>query len=237
MTSLPPPYAPKHGAALNRFITPSARILMAAVIVLTGAGISAVFFRMPGTADAYDLCDRAIVDKDLAAVPLPSEAVAAISESEIQQLALPMLDQSPVRDDGGGKYAQVYAAPAALKAEQAKQGALTAEEESAFTPVISQKFEPARQIVSAKPISVENVNRDFLPKPATVDVAERSDELQTIFHFAENSRHELESPSQSNQPANPFPVLQPLEPITPSGLLPLLPLKDSDLKPLSALNP
>ena len=239
MTSPIPPRTSVHGASMHRLNAPTSRILMAAVILFTGAGISAVFWKMPASAESYELCNAGVVDKTLEAVPLPSESVAAISSEEVKQMALPALEVEPVADRGVEKYAQVYEAPASLAAPRPE----VAVEHTAFKPVIPQKFEPMRQIAEEKAIAVESVNREFPSKPASVSTTEKSDELLLRFHFAENSRADFDS-AASEQPADPFPVmsasapsssLQPLQPLPLEGLAPLLPLNEEELLPLAVL--
>jgi len=218
---------------MHRLITPTARVLMATVILFTGAGVSAVFWKMPTSAGTYELYRADIADKNLAAVPLPSESVAAISSEEMGQIVLPAF--APVVDTGMEKYAQIYEAPASLAAFHTEQPAHI----PASSPV-TRKFEPMRQIIEEKSISIEPVNRDFPAKPVSIDTTEKSDELRQRFQFAENSKAELEH-SMSEQPADPFAKtapptssLQPLQPLQFAGLSPLLPLQENDLPPLSA---
>jgi len=225
---------------MHRLVTPTARIFAAIVIMITGTGVSAVFWKMPCNGEFHALYHEGVVDKNLPDVPLPSEAIAAISLDEMQRMELPILEYAPVADDGVGKYAQVYAPPASLamlNAEREKIPLLT-EEEEPFKPIIPQKFEPMRQIVDEQPVSVESVSRDFPPKPMGISTAERSDEMITLFHFAENSRANFESETEPVQPMDPFPIaatsapaLQPLKPLLFENLSPLLPLQESELHP------
>ena len=220
----------------NRLVAPTARIFAATIILLSGAGMAAIFWKMPQNAELYDLCHAGIIDKDLATVPLPDESIVSISSDELLQMPLPVLDIAPVRDSGVEKYAQIYAAPASLAVFNAEQGKIdpsSAEEESVFVPVVSHKFEPMRQIVEKKPISVEPVNRDFQQKPASINTIEKSDELHTMFRFAENSKEDIGN-SATVQPADPFPVMD----VSTSTLQPLMPIEyDRQLSPLSPLLP
>ena len=234
MTSPISPSVSERETAMNRLAGPSVRILAATVILATGAGIAAVFWKMPQAAEFHALYHEGVIDQELAVVPLPSATVAAISSEEMQQINLPRLGMTPAIDDGALRYAQLFTAPAPLAAINAEQGRSAPEEET-FTPSTPQRFEPIRQVIEERPISVEPINRDFAPMPTTVSTTERSDELLTVFHFVENSRAELGNPP--GQPADPFPVaatssasaLQPLQPIQ---LSPLLPLQEIDLQPL-----
>jgi len=234
---------------MNRLAGTSARIFAATVILVTGAGVAAVFWKMPQAAEHHALYHEGVVDQELAAVPLPSAAVAAITPEEMQQITLPRLGMTPTIDDGALRYAQVFAAPAPLAAINAERGRSVPETET-FTPITPQRFEPIRQVIEEKPISVEPVNRDFAPMPTSVSTTERSDELLTVFHFVENNRAELgNSPGPPTDPfpmrasADPFPVaatpsasaLRPLQPIQLDGFSPLLPLREIDLQPLPAL--
>jgi hypothetical protein len=204
----------------------------AAVILFTGAGVSAVFWKMPTSAEFYDLYQPDVVDKELAGVPLPNEAVAAISSEEMKQISLPALEIAPVIDDGAKKYAQAYEPPASLAATHAaKDNSPAVEAESPVEPASPKKFEPMRRVVEKKPIDVETINDVFLPKPESVSTAEKSDELLATFQFAENGKADFASAADMELPADPFPVttaaptqLQPLQPLTSSGLSPLLPL-------------
>ena len=242
MTSPLLPPAPERGAALHRLVNPSARICAATIILLTGAGISAVFWKMPQSVELYDFCHAGIVDSNLAAIPLPSESMVD------EMIMLPLLDVVPVADSGVEKYAQVYPAPASLAVANVEPGNTnppTAETEPSVMPVVPQKFEPMRQIVEEQPIFVESVHRNFLQKPASVSTVEKSDELLKEFHFATNNRAEANDTETFEEPADPFShasapvstsVLQPLSPLQLDGLLPLLPLPTDELQPLSALS-
>jgi len=229
---------------MHRLITPSVQIFVAAIILFTGAGVSAVFWKMPTGAKFYELCHAEVVDKDLAAVPLPSESIASISSEEMKQMSLPTFDITPVVDSGAEKYAQIYEAPASLVALNVEQGKIApvVAEESTPAPVSPQRFEPMRQIVEDKPITAEPVNKEFLSKPTSVSATEKSDELLPIFHFAENSKADVNDSVKSEQPADPFPVmtaptpaLQPLQPLQFENLSPLLPLQENGLLPFTAL--
>jgi len=232
-----PPNTPEHGTGTHRLLTPTTRIFTAAVILFTGAGVSAVFWKMPVCADRYELCHADHVDKHLVSVPLPSRSVAALTTDEMDQIVLPAFDMVPITDSGEAKYAQVYEAPASLVSLNME----TKVEEPAWTAT-PQKFEPMRQIVEERPFSVEPINRDFLSKPVSVNTTEKSDELLQRFHFAENSRAEFER-SVSGQPADPFATeaskptasLQPLQPLQLASLSPLLPLQEDELMPLPTL--
>jgi len=102
-----------------------------------------------------------------------------------------------------------------------------------------------RQIIDEKPISVEPVNREFQSKPSSVSTVEKSDEMLSIFHFAENRKADSELLSEPESPVDPFadtfaiaastPALQPLQPLQLDVLSPLLPLKETELQPISVL--
>ena len=239
MTSPIPPRVSEHETIMSRLAVPSARIFVATVILVTGAGVTAVFWKMPKTSEFHALYHEGIVDQELTAVPLPNESVATITPEEMQQISLPMLDMAPVMSSGAEKYAQVYPAPALLAIVNTEQDREIPEEsESPFTPVIPQKFEPMRQIIEEKPISVEPVSRDFPPQPTSVSTTERSDELHATFHFVENSRAGQDTLPE--QPANPFsniatPTASTLQRFQLSNLSPLQPLREIDLQPLPEL--
>lgn len=248
MTS-PPQHISDHGASMHRLVTPTARIFAAMVILITGTGVSAIFWKMPNSGELHALYHQGVVDAKLAAVPLPSEAVAAITPEEMQRMELPTLEFAPAADDGAGKYAQAYPAPAALAMLNAEREGVSPLVETSLIPVVPQKFEPMRQIVDETPVSIESVNRDFPPKPTSVSTAERSDELISLFHFAKNNgtdfgNADFDRAIEPEQPVNPFPeaaalapVLQPLQPLPLDNLSPLLPLQESKLQPLAAQIP
>jgi hypothetical protein len=220
---------------MHRLVAPSVRLFAATVILITGAGLSAVFLKMPNGAECHALYHEGIVNQDLAAVPLPSDSVAVISHDEMLQMDLPMLDSAPVADSGAPRYAQVYEAPPSLVAYHSERNSTVSliEEESAMPDVLP-TFEPVRKIVVEKPIIIEPVNKDFQPKPASVSTTEKSDELLMMFHFVENSREDFGYPAESVQPADPFPIavtstLRPLIPLN-ENLSPLLPLPESELQ-------
>jgi len=244
MKSPTPPTSSDHGTPMHHLITPAARIFTATVILITGAGVSAVFWKMPNSGESHALYPQKMVDKSLAAVPLPNNTVAAISHEEMQQMELPAFDFTPVADGGAEKYAQIYPMPEALamlNAEQNNIAPLVEEEKSSPMPIVPQKFEPIRHIVEKKPISVEPVSRDFMPKPASVNTAERSDELLMEFQFVKNNRANFDKADSANggepePPVDPFPVavasvptLQPLMPLSFDSLPPLLPLEDRNI--------
>ena len=236
MTSSLPPSTPEHGASTHRLLTPATRIFTAAVILFTGAGVSAVFWKMPTSAGRYELCHAGNVDKKLVSVPLPDQSVAVLTKDEMDQMVLPTFDIVPITDSGGEKYTQIYEAPASLVSLNTE----TTVEEPVWT-ASPQKFEPMRQAVEEKPISIEPINRDFLSKPVSVSTTEKSDELLQRFYFAENSRAEFER-SVPGQPTDPFAgttqptaSLQPLQPLQLANLSPLLPLQEDELMSLPAL--
>ena len=231
MTS-PPHRVSERVTTIHHLITPTARILAAAVILVTGMGISAVFWKMPKSAEHHALCHD--IDKNLAAAPLPSELTALLAPGE--QITLPAFDIAPVIDSGESKYAQAYPMPAVLAALDAEQGKLDvlSKEDETMIPVTPKKIEPMRRIVVEKPIIVESVNREFPSKPESVNTTDKSDELLSMFHYAENSRTDVD---HSAEPADPFPeaastvpVLRPLQSVQFSGLIPLTPLQDSELQ-------
>jgi len=241
MTSPIPPRVSERETAMNRLAVPSARIFAATIILITGAGISAVFWKMPKANEFHALYHEGVVNPDLAAVPLPNESIAAISPEEMQQITLPVLDIAPIAADGARKYAQVYPAPALLTMINTEHDRDVLEEETPFTPFTPQKFEPIRQIIEEKPISVEPVSRDFPPMPTSMSTTERSDELFATFHFVENNRAELaDLPEQPTDPfsrtvASALATLQPLQPLQFDGHSPLLPLREINLQPLPEL--
>jgi len=240
MKSPIPPRVSERESAIERLVTPTIRIFVATVILVTGVGVSAVFWKMPKTAENHALYHESLVDKKLAAVPLPSESVAAISPEEMQQFTLPMLETQPIINDGAERYAQVYPAPPPLTTNNVIQSETP---EETFPPMTPQKFEPIREIINDKPISVEPVSQEFPPIPESVSTTERSEELEATFHFVENSRAVLGNLPE--QPADPFPVivaatpaastLQPLHPLPLERLSPLRPLQAVDLQSFPVL--
>ena len=246
MSPLASPCVSEREKTFHHVLQPTARIVAALVVLMTGMGIAAVFWKMPNGAATHALCGEGIMDKNLAMAPLPSEATAMISPEEGDQMALPTLDMVPVTASGAVQYGQIYPLPASLavlNSEQEKTSLSAVEEESALVPVVPQtKFEPMRKISEETPISVESVDREFLPKPVSVSTAEKMDELLTAFHFAANERAVFDDGAEAQQPADPFPVaatatsgLQPLKPIRSGGLVPLTPLQSSELHPLPVL--
>lgn len=241
MTSPIPPKSSGRETSAQRLITPAVQVVTAAIILFTGAGVAAIFWQMPTGSEYYDLCQADVVDKDLAAVPLPHESVAVISPEAMQQIVLPTLGVAPTADSGAEKYAQAYDPPASLESIHPIENKtpILVEEES---PVALQKFEPMRHIVEKKPIVLEPVDHDFLPKPESVSTAEKSDEMLSKFHFAENGKSDYDTSSVPLPPTDPFPLpqpsespLQPLQPLSADGLSPLLPLLEEKLQPLAAL--
>jgi len=241
MTSPIPPHVSERETVISRLAVPSARIFVATVILLTGAGVSAVFWKMPRANDElHALYHTGVVDPDLATVPLPDNSVAAVSFEEMQQITLPMLEILPVAADGAGKYAQVYPAPAPLAAVHAEQSGTSEEDDSFLLPVIPQA--PIRQIIEEKPILVDPVSREFPPQPTSASMTERRDEFRATFHFVENSIGERDGLSE--QPADPFPMmvpsavssmLQPLSPVRLDDLSPLRPIQEIDMQSLPEL--
>ena len=223
---------------IHHLVAPTARILAAVAILITGLGISAIFWKMPGSTEQHALCYEGVVDKNLSEIPLPDESLALLAPEE--RFALPTLDIAPVTDGGAAKYTQVFPLPAslaALDAEQQKRDVSSMEDENETMLVAPQKFEPLRRVVVEKPIFVESVNRDFQSQPASVSTAEKSEELHSKFQFAENIRADSED---SAMPTDPFPVpvaastvpaLQPLQSIRfDNRLTPLAPLQASELQ-------
>lgn len=281
MTPPIPPHDAERESVMSRLALPTTRILIAIVVLITGAGIGSIFWKMPTANEHHALYGAGVVDDGLVAVPLPGEAVAAISPEEIRQISLPALEMMPVTADvvgkaiplpgeavaaispeemkqislpdlemmpvtadGVGKYAQVYPAPAPLAMVNAEQGnAVMKEEAPVMVPAAPQKFEPMREIIEEKPISIEPVSREFAPIPTSASTTERSDELLAMFHFVQNNKIDLSSPLEPPadpfpvQPADPFPVaatptlstLPPLPPLQLGSLSPLLPLRKIDL--------
>jgi hypothetical protein len=213
------------------------------IIMISGTGISAVFWKMPNAHEMHALYHVEMIDKDLAATPLPSESMAMLTPEERGEMVIPALDITPAMDGGSGKYTQAYPLPASLAARNFPHSQDN-EEEAVFIQVTPQTLEPMRPILEEKPVAIEPVTRVFQPKPTSVSTTERSDEMLSMFHFAGNSRADFEERTEPESPANPFPVpessistpaLEPLKPIELSGLSPLVPLRDSDLLPLSEL--
>jgi len=244
MTSPPAALVSGNETTLHRLVTPTARILAATIIMITGTGIAAIFWKMPNGNEIHALYHEEIINKDLTSTPLPNESMAMLSPEERGQMTLPMLNITPARDDGVGRYTQVYPLPAALAARNSESleiNAASVEEDQPITPVVPHNFAPMRRIVDEKPISVEPVNWEFQPKPVSVSTTEKSDEMLSKFHFAVNSRADSDLSAEPEPPADPFsiasttPALQPLKPIALDGLSPLHPLPETGLQPLSAL--
>ena len=237
MKSPTPPPNSDHGVPMHRLVTPTARLFAATVILITGTGVSAVFWKMPNGMGSHALYHEGIVDKNLSAVPLPSDAVAAISQDEMKQMELPTLDFMPTVDGGAEKYAQYYQTPEAVAMLNIGQDKVNSfEEEEYHEAMIPQKFEPVRHIVEKKPIAIEPVSRKFMPKPTNVNVSDRSDDLFLEFQFVGNNRGNFGIGQEPEQPADPFPVaaaslatLAPLKPLLFDDLPPLLPLQESKL--------
>ena len=244
MTSPPSLRVSEHHASTHHLVSPTARIFSATVILITGMGISAIFWKMPKGGEAHALYHAGIIDQGLATTPLPSESIAMLSPEEREGMALPKLDYTPITDNGIEKYAQVYAPPVSLAAQNSdfsKVETVSAKEESVLIPPIPKKFEPMRQIIEEKPISVEPVNREFQSKPSSVSTVEKSDEMLSKFHFAANRRADTERLSEPESPMDPFtiavhtPALQPLQPLQLDALSPLLPLNNTDLQSITVL--
>ena len=246
MTPPASPCVPDCGTAMHHLITPTARIFTALIILMTGGGIAAVFWKMPTNRETHDLYRAEIVDKTLAATPLPSESVALFPPGEV---SLPTLDIAPALDSGREKYTQVYPAPVSLAAHNAEREEAvlpiveTEEEVPAGESAPPQKFSPMRHIVEKKPISADAVDRDFQPKPTSVGTLEKSDEMLSLVHFAGNSRADADRSAEPAIPVDPFPVaavstpsLQPLKPLPQESLSPLFPVKGTELQPLSVLS-
>jgi len=234
--SPPPQRISEREAAMHRLITPSARIISAMVILITGLGIASIFSKMPNGNEMHALYNHDVIDQDLAAVVLPNESESLISSEERAHISLPTLDIAPLSGSGTEKYTQIYEPPASLAARFADPE--EADEEASPPPIVaeellvSQKFEPMRQVADEGPLAVEPLDKCFPPKPESVSTAEKSDEMHAMFLFAENSRMELENSSEPAPPMDPFPVvsaptsssLQPLQPLHIGNLCPLLPL-------------
>ena len=235
MKSPTPPRAAEHELAMSYLVSPRTRILTATILLATGVCVAAVFVKMPKSTGTHTLCSEGDVNSELAAVPLPNEAVATLLPTEMQRIVLPTLEMTPVTDDGAEKYAQAYPAPPSLAMINTEQGRSVLEEEPSLAPAASQKFEPMREIIEEKPIFVEPVNRDFPPEPTSVSTIERSDRFVSSFHFVENSR--AEHAEVPGQPTDLFPIavapaisiLQPLQPLQLGGLQSLPPLREIDL--------
>jgi len=218
------------------------------VILITGMGISAIFWKMPQGNEHHAFCHEAIIDQGLATTPLPSEAIAALSPEARGGMILPELDYMPAAAEGIGKYTQVYPPPVSLavrNSDSTRVDTVSAEEEPVYVPSVPLRFAPMRQIIDEKPISVEPVIREFQSKPNSVSTTEKSDEMLTLFHFAENRKVDSELLSEPESPVDPFadtfaiaastPTLQPLQPLQLDVLSPLLPLKETELQPISVL--
>jgi len=213
------------------------------VILITGAGVAAVFWKMPKAAELHALYHEGAVCKELVAVPLPSDMVAAISSEEMGLFDLPTLEMAPAFAGGAAQYGQVYPAPAPLARAHAEQVGAEDAEASSFAPVAPQKFQPMREMIEEKPISVEPVGRDFAPMPTSVSTSERSDELLATFHFVENARVVEHNSLLGQLMEDPFPIMEPpsvpvvstLQPLRPSqfdNLSPLIPVREINLQPL-----
>ncbi|MDR3182783.1 MAG: hypothetical protein LBT89_07680 [Planctomycetaceae bacterium] len=246
MTS-PQPLSSEQSPSRHKILTPAKKIITSVIILLTGAGVAAVFWQMPDQhAALYDICDQAVVDQQVAAAPLPKEAISHATIDDIQQMSLPALDTKLSADNGKGKYAQAYPAPAALDnmlknsaADAAKPTGAAAprETEPEFVPqkelLAVQKIEPVRQMIPAVPITAETVDKTFQEKPKnSFDDSAVNDEMTTLFQFAENINAENASKAK-DVPENPFSqniaaaanTLKPLEPLLPqSRHAPLQPL-------------
>ncbi|GHT16510.1 hypothetical protein FACS1894189_0350 [Planctomycetales bacterium] len=236
------------GTIESNSLSPSAKIIFATVIILTGAALAAVFWRLPNFG-SFD----SVIDTQLTAAPLPVPGAAGAGQN-VQTVAftdLPSLPPTPAIDTGTGKYTQVYPPPIVVAEKKkndpvANNEELTTEEEAAFVPVVT-KFEPVRQVIPVVPASLEPVNRNFQEKPKTVEPAAKSDEMLTLFHFTDNLKPDGTETAKPELPENPFSVftttvpaaeinnqasLTPLVPITGSQLTPLLPLHENGLQPL-----
>ncbi|MDR3234295.1 MAG: hypothetical protein LBT46_11645 [Planctomycetaceae bacterium] len=217
----------------HRVITPARKIITSAIILLTGSGIAAVFWKMPEhNAGLYDICDQSVVDPQLAAVPLPKDSLSHATISEIEQMSLPVLEGNSSADTGSGKYAQAYPVPegiaAARNAATSVGDAGRKDGEAKFVPIAAQKIEPVRRMIPAVPMTAETVNKTFHEKPKnSFDTSAVNDEMTVLFQFAENLNAENESKAKDS-PENPFSAavnhLKPLEPLPKSRMLPLQPL-------------
>jgi len=247
MTPPPTQRVSEREALMYRLMSPTARIVSATVILITGMGLSAIFWKMPQSNERHALYCEGSIDQGVAATPLPSESIATLSPEVRERMTLPELDFTPIAAEGIPKYTQVYPLPVSLAARNSDSRVVTvsADEESVTVPIVPQRFEPMRQIIDEKPISIEPVNREFQLKPSSVSTVEKSDEMLSMFHFAENSRADSDLLSEQELPVDPFtdtfaiavnaPSLQPLQPLQPDALSPLLPLKSTDLQPLPVL--
>jgi len=242
----PPLCVSEHEAAMHRLVSPTARIFSAAVILITGMGISAIFWKMPQGNGSHALYYEGMIDQGLAATPLPSESFATLPPEVRGQMTLPELDFTPMAAEGIPKYTQVYTPPVSLAARNSdfpRVDTVSADENPVLVPIVPQRFEPMRQIMDEKPITVEPVDREFQSKPSSVSTVEKSDEMLSMFHFAENRRADSDLLSETESPVDPFadaftiavttPALQPLQPLQLDALSPLLPLKNSELQPVS----
>ena len=242
MTSPIPPNVSERESVLSRLALPSARVLAATVILITGAGVAAVFWKMPKANELHPLSHDHVAGTDLVAVPLPSDAIAAVTPDEEHLLVFSAPDFAPVVADGVAQYGQVYQAPAPLARGFAEGvGVVEEREASVIAPTAPQKFEPMRDILEDKPISVEPISREFAPMPTSVSTTERSDELLARFHFVVNDR--AERSDLPELPTDLFPIreapsvpvvstLQPLPPVQRDHLFPLIPFRDIELQPL-----
>jgi hypothetical protein len=222
-------------------------------ILIAGAGVASVFWKMPAGNEVHALYYEGVVDRNLAAAPLPSESIALFNVKEREEIMLPPPSVAPAMDSGLDKYAQAYPAPASLLVLNAESGrtvspASAVKEQSASPSAIPQRMEPMRQTIEERPISIEPVNRDFPPKPDSVSITEKSDEMLSEFHFAANSRASLDHLAEPAPPTDPFPtdsfpvaaatatsMLQPLKPLQLNGLSPLLPLSEAELQSFPTL--
>ena len=229
----PPPRASDHEAAMRRLITPTAQIVAAAVILVTGLGIASIFWKMPNSNSTHALYNKDIIDPELATTALPSRSPALLSPEELAEIALPMLDIVPAAAQHTQQYTQLYPAPASLAGQVPEAADPFPPVMEQGEPMVPQKFEPMRQVTEEKAISIEPVNKDFQPKPASVGTAEKSDEMLATFLFAGNSRIDvdIDTSIEPAPPMDPFPIvsaptpaLQPLRPLQFGNLSHLQPL-------------
>ena len=236
----PPMRIPEQEAVEHRLITPAVRVFSAGIILIMGLGIASIFWKMPsGDGTRHALFHGDVICDILTTTPLPCESLALLAPEERALIDLPVLDIAPMTGGGADKIAQMYEPPAVLIIHTPEEAKTTspvmsevAENEEPVTP---QRFTPMRQ-VAEKPISLEPGDRDFQPKPTSVCITEKSDELNIKFQFAENSRASVDDSAEPELPSDPFstasvpivsasvPTLQPLTPIHFGNLSPLQPL-------------
>ena len=213
-------------ASAHYLVTPATRIVAAMVILITGSGIAAIFWKMPTGMEIHSLYDSNIIDQELAETPLPDESIAVFSLAERGHIVLPRLEMTPSADSGADKYATVYPAPPAIASLHIEQGQFVWPQEhteSIMPKMMPQSIEPIRQILEEKPMLIDPVDRDFPLRPDSMSTSlhtiEKHEELLSLF---QDTPHDIDiTPALMSG-------LQPLLPFEFSGLSPLHPSQDAD---------